>query len=391
MTRLLSRFRLRPLRAPRRLHRKGAVLPLVAALSVIIVGMLAFAVDLGYISFVRGQMQSAADSAALAATSQLLDRGMLKGDQTQSSSISLANMQGSRFSSANVAGGVSLTLGPSDVTYGYVANPKDPTSPFDTTHTPYNSARVLVQRTSARNTELGLFFAPIFNMGSMPLQANATATFESNIKGFQFNPNVANQTCLLLPYTLDVTIWDAALAGTGGTDVWKYDSKTKAITAGSDGVREVKLFPTKGNSPGNFGTVDIGDANNSTADIARQILYGPNKADFDKMGGKIELGSGGTLVLQGDTGISAGVKDEMTSIKGQPRVIPLYQAPVTGNGNNSRYTIVRWAGCVILDVQLTGGNKYVTIQPEFAVDSTAYGGGPTSNNSFVYKPLQLSR
>ena len=80
----------------------------------------------------------------------------------------------------------------------------------------------------------------------------------------------------------------------------------------------------------------------------------------------------------------------MTMIVGQPRIIPLYST-VTGNGNNSRYTIVRWVGCVVLEVQLTGGNKYIMIQPEFAVDSTAVGGGPVSGNSFAYKPLQLSR
>lgn len=369
--------------------RKGAVLPLVAALSVIIIGMLAFAVDLGYVSLVRGQMQSAADAAALAAASQLLDRDMLHGDPYQSTTS--ADAQATAFSTANKAGGVSLGLGTGDITYGYIANPKDPSSPFDTTRRPYNSAQVRVRRTSAQNGELGLFFAPIFNRDSMALDATATATLEGNLKGFKFNSNVSNQKSLLLPFALEVTIWDAAIAGSGGTDVWKYDSSTKAITAGSDGVREVKLFPTKGTAPGNFGTVDIGSSNNSTADIERQILHGPNQADFAVLGGKVELGANGTMILEGDTGISAGFKDALAAIKGQPRIIPLYRSPVTGTGNNSRFTIVRWVGCVILDVKLTGGDKYVTIQPEFAIDSTAYGGGPVSDNGFAYTPLQLSR
>jgi len=377
---------LRSVRLPRR---KGAVLPLVASLSVIIIGMLAFAIDLGYVSLVRGQMQTAADASALAAASQLLDRDLLHADPYQS--LTDADAQALRFSSANTGGGVPLGVGPGDVTYGYIADPKDPNSPFITTRRPFNSARVRVQRTNQRNGELGLFFAPIFNRDSMGLDAAAIATLEGNVKGFQFNDNVAEQKCLLLPFALEVSIWDAAIAGTGGTDAWKYNPDTKAITPGSDNVREVKLFPTKGTAPGNFGTVDIGSANNSTSDIERQILYGPNKADFAVLGGKIELNGTGTLVLEGDTGISAGFKDELTAIKGQPRIIPLYRAPVTGNGNNSRFTIVRWVGCVILDVQLTGGNKQVIIQPEFCIDSTAVGGGPVSDSSFAYKPLQLSR
>lgn len=365
------------------------MLPLVAALSVIIIGMLAFTVDLGYVSLVRGQMQSAADAAALAGASQLLDRDMLHGDPYQT--LTDADAQASSFSTANKAGGVSLALGTGDITYGYIANPADANSPFVTDHRPFNSAQVRVRRTTAQNGELGLFFAPIFNRDSMALQAQATATLEGNVKGFEFNSNVSNQKCLLLPFVLDVTVWDAALAGSGGTDVWSYNSSTKAITAAADGIREVKLYPTKGTAPGNFGTIDIGSSNNSTADLERQILNGPNQADFALMGGKVELGADGTLVLEGDTGISAGFKDELTAIKGQPRIIPLFRSPVTGNGNNSRFTVVRWVGCVILDLKLTGGDKYMVIQPEFAVDSTAYGGGPASDKSFAYVPLQLSR
>ena len=367
------------------------MLPLCAALLAVLTGMLAFAVDLGYIAIVRGQMQNAADAAALAATSQLLDRGILQGDTTQASALIVAEEQGRRFAAANEGGRVPLTLGSGDIVYGRIEDPRNPQSPFVTNVRPYNSAQVTVQRSQSRNGELGLFFATIFGTRSLPLSAKATATYEGNVNGFKFNTNYPNQKCLLLPYTLDVKLWDAAVGTAGtGTDAWTCDPTTRAVTAGKDRIKEVKLFPTKGNAPGNFGTVDIGAANNSTADISRQIRNGPNAADFAAMGGTVALDANGELVLEGDTGISAGVKDDFLSIVGQPRIIPLY-SKVTGNGNNSRYTIVRWVGCVVLDVQLTGGNKYITIQPEFAVDSTAIGGGPASGNSFAMKPLQLSR
>ena len=45
--------------------------------------------------------------------------------------------------------------------------------------------------------------------------------------------------------------------------------------------------------------------------------------------------AGGKLYLNGDTGISAGVKDELASIKGQPRIIPIFST-VSGNGNNAQ-------------------------------------------------------
>lgn len=360
-------------------------MPLLAALIVVLIGLLAFAVDLGYIALVRSQLQTAADSAALASASQLLDRDWLQGVSSQS--LSDADAQAARFAAANRAGGVSLLLGSSDVVYGSIANPRDPSSPFDRSRSPYNSAKVTVQRTSAQNGELGLFFAKIFNRNSLPLTAAATATYEGAIGGFEFSDSIPNQKSLLLPYTVQVDYWEAAF--TSGSDLFGRDPETGEVTAGGDGIREVTLFPTRTTS-GNFGTLDIGPASNSTDDIERQTLEGPNRADFDALGGKLALGSDGTLILEGDTGISAGVKDAMQAIEGDARIIPLYTT-VTGDGDNSIFTITRFVGCTVVSVKLTGGDKHILIQPEFAVDSTAQGGGPQSDHSFAFQPLRLTR
>ncbi len=94
------------------------------------------------------------------------------------------------------------------------------------------------------------------------------------------------------------------------------------------------MFPQGTGSPGNRGTVDIGSSNNSTADIARQIVHGISPSDFAQLGGKLEFDDSGKLYLNGDTGISAGVKDELASIMGQPRIIPIFST-VSGNGNNA--------------------------------------------------------
>ncbi len=366
----------------------------MAALTVVVIGLLALSLDLGYISLVRGQMQSAADAAALASTSQLLDPEWLEGGTSQD--LSGAYLQGDKFATLNAAGGVPLKLGTSDVTYGYIADPKDPSSPFDTTHTPYNSAQVKVQRTNTQNGELGLFFAKIFNRGSLPLEAKATATYEGNVKGFKINPNYSQEKCLLLPFTLKWQIWDAAIKGVPdpdgnlATDVWSCDPYGGPVSHVPDGRREVKLYPTKNMTPGNFGTWDIGTDNNSSSDIERQILYGPNQNDFAVMGGSVELNSDGKLVVTGDTGISAGFKDALKYIEGTARIIALHEK-VVGNGDNSQFTIVRFVGCTIVDVKLDGTNKSIVIQPAFAVDTHAVGGGNDTSNSFVYKPLRLTR
>ena len=165
------------------------------------------------------------------------------------------------------------------------------------------------------------------------------------------------------------------------------------MQAGSDDIREINLYPQGVNSPGNFGTIDIGGNDNSTAVIARQILHGPTRADLAHHGGRLELDDNGELFRNGDSGISAGIKDELRSIIGKPRVIPVYRT-VVHNGNNATFTIVAFVGVRILAVELEGNfkRKHVTIQPANVV---LRGGIPdtdqTQRSQFVYSPVWLSR
>jgi len=85
------------------------------------------------------------------------------------------------------------------------------------------------------------------------------------------------------------------LAG-GSDDSWSWNAAEQTIEPGADGVREVNLFPQGTGSPGNRGTVDIGSSNNSTADIARQIVHGISPEDLEHHGGKLELDEGGRWI-----------------------------------------------------------------------------------------------
>jgi hypothetical protein len=300
---------------------------------------------------------------------------------------------------------------------GYLANPQDQTQAFNYTQFP-NSVRVCLRRDSVQNGSLSMFFARFLGIASEDLTATATATYQGCITGFQIiTPGSANPK--LLPFALDVVTWDNApgrpwydssrppgVVQGNGPDTFTRDPQTGAVTAGSDGIHECKLYPLSNGSngngnngglpPGNFGTVDIGAPNNSTADISRQILYGPNATDmayFPNSTPQLDTTkSPPSLILQGDTGVSAGFKDELASIIGQPRIIPLYLS-VSGNGNNSRYTIVAFAGITITEVVLTGSlkDKHLTIQPCFVIDGTAKAGSQSYTSTFIYRPLSLTR
>ena len=258
----------------------------------------------------------------------------------------------------------------------------------------FNTVRVHVRRDPQHNSPIDLYFAGVFGRLTANISAEAYATFKDGVVGYKVTDNTGNAE--LLPLALKVTAWNNLLAGSFTTgDNYTYNPTTGAVTAGHDGINELNLYPGGGATqlpPGNFGTVDIGSPNNSTADLSRQIRYGVNADDLAYFGGELKLGADGTLLLNGDTGLSAGIKDDLTSIIGKPRAIPLFST-VAGPGNNAMFTIVGFAGIRILDVKLTGSmsSKKVIIQPAFIVDDAVLTGPGSGSSYFVYQPVHLVR
>jgi hypothetical protein len=209
------------------------------------------------------------------------------------------------------------------------------------------------------------------------------------VRGFRTPHN--GQNLDILPFALDIDTYDKLIHGCS-SDKWTWDAEDGEIHCGDDGLVEVNLYPQGTGSPGNRGTVDIGSNSNSTNDIARQILYGISPDDMAYHDGELKFNDCGELFLNGDTGISAGVKDELDFIKGQPRIIPIFQE-VNGPGNTAQYTIVKWLGIRIMDVKLTGpySKKRLTIQQAPIVSPGIIPSTETGTSNSVYSPVVLLR
>src|SRR5690606_11185408 len=166
----------------------------------------------------------------------------------------------------------------------------------------------------------------------------------------------------ILPITLDELTWHDLIDRGIGEDDYTYNPETGEVTSGPDGILEVNLYPeTWGVDPSNRGTLDIGQTNNSTADISRQILDGLNESDLDAIGGELTW----PRWFNGDPGLSAGIKDELEAIKGLPRTIPIFRHTNDAPGGNLDYYVVDFVGIRVMNVKLTGkpASKRVTIQP----------------------------
>jgi Flp pilus assembly protein TadG len=379
-----------------RKSRRGAIAVLAAILSIVMIAMVAFCVDVGYVLKVKEEMQRTADATALA-TGWEYGQQLSEGQTGENASL-IARSTASDYASYNEVTGKPVYVDSNtsnaadgDVVFGYVSDLGAGADSFATGDpNSYNAVRVRVRKDSSLNGEVPYFFARVFGLQGQVLRAEATAAIIRDVKGFQTPADGSNLD--ILPFALDLATWNSWTAGQG-CDHYKWDAQSDHVSAGSDGKLEINLYPQGTGSPGNRGTVDIGQGNNSTCDIARQIVDGISPQDLQALadaGRQLEFDACGNLELNGDTGISAGVKDELASIIGEPRVIPVFST-VVGPGNNAEYTIVKWIGIRIMDVKLTGAmsKKYVTIQAAPIIVKGAISSATTGTSANVFSPVAL--
>lgn len=407
----------------RQLHqRRGAIIVLAAVMMVMVFGLIAFAVDLGYIAATKTELQTAADGAALAAAIEVADGLGAAPKKTQSQMQTTARAAAVAVAALNGNGERTSTFVDSNshVRFGRITWNSSSNSWVKTWGaTPANMVEVQTHRDSAGsggNQKLGLFFGSMLGTGKASIAENAVAGVLPGV-GFKIAAG-STAKCGALPITCDNTTWTTFIAqaniancGPGSSsfsDNYSFNPTTGVCTSGSDGIRELNIYPDpNANLPaGNRGTCDLGNPNNSTADLSRQIRYGLNATDLSYFSNNTIRTDTGPCIVNGDTGISAGIKDDLEFIKGQPRLMPIFtvvgsqqqcqsgsSSSSNGNGNsgsnssgsnssgngkgnsgssgssssatgnNVYYRIEKFVGVRIVYVQLTGNNKQVLIQP----------------------------
>ncbi len=355
---------------------------LTAFVMVALLALAAFAVDLGYIATTKAELQSASDGAALASAIELVDGLGVSPRKSQSAMQAAAKSAAVTVALKNGNGDLSATYLDSNHHLRFGQSTWNATTKrWDKTWgaTPANIVEVVAHRdsfgSSQGNQPLNLLFAPIFGKKSANLSTNAVAGVLPGA-GFKIAAG-SSATFGALPIACDETSWNALLAGIG-SDLYSYNPTNGLVSSGSDGVKELNIYPDpNANLPsGNRGTVDLGNPNNSTADLKRQILYGLNASDLSYFPNNTIRTDTGPVILNGDTGISAGIKADLDVIKGQTRLMPIFTVvgsllqATSGNmlgkkasGNNVYYRVTKFVGVRIMFVELTGNNKRVIIQP----------------------------
>jgi hypothetical protein len=130
---------------------------------ILMLGMIAFALDTGVIVLTKTQLQVAADSAALAAGAAL--------GRPDESPYAIANS----FAERHRAGGANVVLSDSDVQLGVWDTTQNPKfTPQASANDPYNAVRVTARRDNSTGAN-NLFFGRVFGADKMNVQASAVA------------------------------------------------------------------------------------------------------------------------------------------------------------------------------------------------------------------------
>lgn len=387
-------------------RRRGVIAILAAVLMVFMVGVLAFSIDVGYLCMARSQAQHCADAAALAAALEMTSNENLKkeiGERIAAATqqaIECASLQDiNRSVNPTSPDGAASVI--ESITFGRLENPYDPNEPIS--YVDPSNPNVVVVHVSCdpeRGTGVPLFFARIFGLTTGRTSATAVAMFSAeNTTGFTKD---GDEPSSLAPFVVKQDDWINFLAN-GGPDNWTYDPNTKTVSPGPDGIPELKMYPeVEIDSPGNFGTVNIGESTaNPAPKIWDQIVNGPSAEDLayydgilrlDPVTNTFELTGAANLELNADPGVTASIKHALGEVLGKPKTIMLYNN-VEGSGNNAWFTISGFAGIRIMDFRMVGStnNKYVLIQPAMVQDSTAVADADSQTSDFVGQPVHLVR
>lgn len=372
-------------------RRQGAIAVMAAVMMVVVLGMVALAVDTMVLAVAREQLQASCDAAALAGARTLAtDRRISTSTTSTATEQSAALTAAQSFAVVNkVLGEAPVVVietaasagsaGSGDLVVGYL-NSVDPASTLDTSSASdllFNSVRASLARSSTRGGLIPASFAGVIGIDSYGASASATATAQLfTIGGVRTvgstNPN-------LLPIVLDQTTYDSMISPTvTTTDQYSYNPTTKTVTSGADGVEESKLYPVASGNPGNWGTIKVGVSNNSTSTLGCQIRNGISSQQMANYpNSEIQLSSSTSppsITFQGNPGISSGIKDDLESIIGKPVMIPVYDQ-TGGNGNNAWYRVIAFAPVRLVAVNFRGNPKYVIIQPALLRDPTAIPSG----------------
>ncbi len=348
---------------------------------IVLMAMLAFAVDSGYLMTVKTELKRSSDAAALAGAARLYEQANIQTEITTYTRDVVpswpdeARTVARRYVDYNRAAGRALEVTDGDIVIGHrIFDADDVNYPIEPTLDAPDSVLVRIPLNDSHlNGSVNLFFAQALGIA----QADVLATSMASVKW----PGG------LLPFGISADKWNSLGAG-GDGDSFGYSrgTGTDGVDEYGDGTSEISIFPGSWNGqgmpPGNFGLLFIGSQAGGPSVIRPQIDDGVSAADLDHHGGSLNDGD----VVNGKTGLKSGNKHALMGLQnslergiiGDIRYMVIYD-DASGNGNNATFTISKFVMVRIMAIEIDGTWRTQRYDSE-GEDITGFSVQPVTNS-----------
>jgi hypothetical protein len=159
---------------------RGGVLVLIAILLFVLIGISALAIDIGYISTTKNELQNISDAAALGATGKLGQIYEENGVYDHGTDYADVRDVATTVGLTNRAAGLNISVAEADIEVGkwdFL------THTFDASETTYpNAVRVTTRRDSLLNGPINSLFAGIFGIDEFDVRVDAVAALSGQGK-----------------------------------------------------------------------------------------------------------------------------------------------------------------------------------------------------------------
>ncbi len=370
--------------------RRGNIVVFAAIMIVPLMAMVAFAIDYGFLLKSRTDLQRAADTAALAAVQQLAP------DRDGKQDVAAVYAAVRNYAQANID--ASFQVRDEDIEVGRF----DPSLIYSNVTLLNNgiadTVRVTLRYDDLANSPISLFFGRVIGQNEAGISVVATAVLQKA----RYLPSGSD----VLPFAVPRPVWDQldqgdewTIYGDGKvTDEYGVDlggSDSGGTSSSGNSKEEGKGNDKNGDGepneiPGNWGTVDIGNSNNSTFDLRAQILDGLRQENLDalyqdgRITSKNYIDGGQSMWANADPGLSSGMKSAVQEIHGKSRLIPLYDQLDVKGGNNLEYRISGWGVVEVVDSSWNGAKgTYVKVQKSYLYDGDLRANADLSNTKDI--------
>jgi hypothetical protein len=385
-----------PLELRLRESRRGFTTPAVALALLVVMAGLALILDRLWLDAADLELTTAAESAALAAASELASDDLLRLTSDAEQRFDIARSAGAFIAGQNLVAGnpVVLNIDPAgDIRLGRLTLDAEAGKVrFDETTVQPTTAVVTAMRTRRSSNPVSLFVAGVTGQAAGDVVSRVEASVDNRVLAVRPADGVPVPALPLAIWWKDpagqrLDTWQVQIEARKGQDQYGYDSVGHSVYAGSDGIPEMTLRSQgRGTQSANLLVVDLGSGLNDLT-LQRQFQTGLTVDDLEPLGGELPIR--GSLTVKAFGEVRHTDREALELVIGEPRICLLYaSATPSQSGELLDATCTQLVAIRVLAIKdQNDGSCEIVVQPCVIKTKTAVLDVPTPYSTESVVPV----